>query len=99
MPDEKMMNCDVICGRTKNRCSVPSLPRYTGEEKGGCAKKIFNILVHVQCTVYTGWAVCISCTLHRVVQILQFYETSLIINKILMYSTSISLLLNGQLKL
>ena len=39
MPDEKMMYCDVICGRTKNRRSVPSLPRYTGEEKGGVQRK------------------------------------------------------------
>ena len=25
--DEIMVNCDVICGRTKQSCGVPSLPR------------------------------------------------------------------------
>ena len=43
--NEKIVNCDVICGLTKKRCSVPSLPRYTWGKKGD---------VQIICTVYTG---------------------------------------------
>ena len=86
--NEKIVNSDVICGLTKKMCSVPSLPRYTWGKRG-----VYKL--YVQCTL----DLYIMHTTHHVVQILKFYETSLIINKILMYSTSVSLLLNGQLKL
>ena len=44
--NEKIVNCDVICGLTKKRCSVlPSLG--THGKKGGCT-------VQIICTVYTG---------------------------------------------
>ena len=41
MPNEKkvwadkiMVNCDVICGRTKKRCGVPSFSHQTHSARG-----------------------------------------------------------------
>ena len=50
MPDEKkvcsdemMVNRDVICGRTKKRCGVPSLPNEYGRS---CWTNQFRYLVY-----------------------------------------------------